>query len=269
MIKATKAGGIIFIAIPYSFSGDYKVGDTRVYSKDDIHRWCKMIGKTISIKYWKCRSGTKWRSGDRLSFPEPCSKKYADMVAIAVQVPVPSEEFKEDMIRCNYKLDDGWNRYYNQGWQDFKDRVDWVVKNVTKAPVLDLGCGPGVITNELNKKGIPTLGVDYSDKIIRIAKSRDVNVLWGSAEDIPCKDNSFNTVVVTETLEHVNDLDQTYKEIDRVLKPDGEIVITVPNGGSTNRFHLRTFSPEDFEQFRWKVDSCEVFKEWILVKCRK
>jgi 2-polyprenyl-3-methyl-5-hydroxy-6-metoxy-1,4-benzoquinol methylase len=272
MIKATSAGGVIFIAVPYNLFRQFDAGNgTRVYSEKDINRWCNMIGDVIDKKYWRVWEGSYWRQKSRLLFPIECgrAKKAADMVAIAVRVPEPPARIKDDMARCNYKLDDGWNRYYGEGWKDFKVRTDWIVNNVTKGPVLDLGCGPGVICNELRKKKLLCIGVDYSDKIIRIAKSRGGEFLWGSAEDIPCEDNFFNTVVVTETLEHVNDLEQSLKEIDRVLKPDGDIIITVPDGGTTSRVHLRTFIPEDFKNLPWNVDFVGKYKEWILVKCKK
>lgn len=177
------------------------------------------------------------------------------------------EEVRIDMSRINAKLDDSWNRYYGVGWPWLKARYGRIIGNVTKGPVLDIGCGAGVACEELRKRNFDIIGLDYSDKILENKKGKFVR---GRAEELPFDDDSFNTVIMTEVLEHVEDEKQAIAEADRVAEKGACIIVTVPNGGIISEMHVRVFSDLSFRQILpWQINEFDIFHEWLWAKCTK
>lgn len=180
-----------------------------------------------------------------------------------------------DMKRINSKLDDSWTRYYSKGnrYPELRKRYDRILGSVEVGPVLDIGCGPGVTVRELTTIGCFAVGLDYSDEIIKIARTHTPNgkFVWGRAEYLPFKDGAFNTVIMTEVLEHVEDVEKAIAEVDRVTnRPAAKIIITVPNGGGTSRAHLRTFDLESLRALLpWRIEELEVMGEHIWCICKK
>ncbi len=107
----------------------------------------------------------------------------------------------------------------------------------SNAYVLDYGCGPGYLIFRLLEGGFVSQGVDYSSEAIEIVNQKFAdNALFKKAIKaeglpLPIAENNFDAVFLVETLEHLLpvDLAATLKEIYRVLKPNGHIIITVPN----------------------------------------
>lgn len=100
--------------------------------------------------------------------------------------------------------------------------------------LLDVGCGDGVFTKELGEGFSEVYGIDvqqhYLDRF-QDAAGGDArfHILNESAAAMRFPDDYFDTIVTIETLEHVAALSQAASEICRVLKPGGELLITVPN----------------------------------------
>lgn len=92
--------------------------------------------------------------------------------------------------------------------------------------ILDLGCGKARYTKRLKEK-YPDKNfrcVDFSDKVLTYI-DLDVEKKQGSILNIPYQDESFDFIYITEALEHAIDIDFSIKEIARVLKQDGKVVI--------------------------------------------
>src|SRR3989338_4917659 len=69
--------------------------------------------------------------------------------------------------------------------------------------VLDVGCGPGIYCDALNKKGFVVTGVDYSEEMIKLAKQRypHINFIEGSGYNLPFENKSFDLVISIGTLQ--------------------------------------------------------------------
>ena len=97
----------------------------------------------------------------------------------------------------------------------------------TGKSVLDIGCGGGILSEELCKMGFETTGIDPSEQSLAVAihhaKSQNLNIKYdkGFGEKLPYTDNSFDYVVCCDVLEHVSDLPKVISEISKVLKPKG------------------------------------------------
>jgi ubiquinone/menaquinone biosynthesis C-methylase UbiE len=90
-----------------------------------------------------------------------------------------------------------------------------------KGKGLEIGIGTGRFAIPLVIK----IGIDPSPKMREIAEKRGIKVIDGIAEKIPFADNEFNFVLLVTTICFLDDIDMSLKEIYRILKPDGSIII--------------------------------------------
>jgi len=94
--------------------------------------------------------------------------------------------------------------------------------------VLDLACGTGILFPKLVKRFKTVVGLDYSFPMLSVAKEKPFNNVYlvrGDALELPFKENSFDTVVLSLGLRHFPDIGKSLKEIHRVLKEGGELHI--------------------------------------------
>lgn len=103
--------------------------------------------------------------------------------------------------------------------------VSWCAKRAGKR-ILDYGCAIGVYCTELAKKGFVCTGVDVNEEYVRRARERGVDAAVVH-DRLPFEDKSFDTVIMLELLEHVEDPDKLLSEAVRVARRN--VLITVPN----------------------------------------
>lgn len=97
-----------------------------------------------------------------------------------------------------------------------------------KGKILDLGCGDGAYTREIVNNNL-IVGSDFDFDILPKEKYGNSFFINANAEVLPFKDKSFDSVICVDVIEHVkNDL-KVFKEISRVLKKDGYLVMSTPN----------------------------------------
>jgi len=98
------------------------------------------------------------------------------------------------------------------------------------AAILDVGTSTGTNLRMLKEVGFTNfLGLDMSPEAIRWCEEKGLGaVRQGDVCAIPFPDDSFDLVLATDIIEHVDDDLQALKELQRVLKKSGRIVITVP-----------------------------------------
>lgn len=100
--------------------------------------------------------------------------------------------------------------------------------------ILDVGCGNGNISIYLGNQGYQVLGIDISEKTILKARSLNTldNVTFkvSSAEELGKRNELFDAIVCSEVLEHLKDPDIILSHVGRLLKDDGILLVTVPNG---------------------------------------
>lgn len=99
--------------------------------------------------------------------------------------------------------------------------------------ILDIASGEGYGSAILSKKANKVTGVDISFEAVKQShkcyKIDNLNFIVGSCLDIPLADTSVDLVVSFETIEHVDQYVQMMKEIKRVLRPAGALLISIPD----------------------------------------
>lgn len=108
-----------------------------------------------------------------------------------------------------------------------RDKINIVNTNQTqKGKLLDIGAGTGDFLVTAKNSGWETLGIEPSEKAKKIALSKGISF----KNDIKEIENaSFDVVTMWHVLEHVPDIQQHISELKRILKPNGLIIIAVPN----------------------------------------
>jgi len=115
--------------------------------------------------------------------------------------------------------------------KNFYSSLISLAKPLKAETILDVGCGEGFTMEKLLKSGVGKKieGIEYAKDVISFGKKLfpDLTFTQGSVYELPYKDNSFDLVVCTEVLEHLEDPQKALPEIIRVSKT--YIILSVPN----------------------------------------
>jgi GT2 family glycosyltransferase/ubiquinone/menaquinone biosynthesis C-methylase UbiE len=136
-------------------------------------------------------------------------------------------------------------------------RYATVLDLVAGKDVLDVACGEGYGSAMMAGVASTVTGIDIADEAVQhaIATYRQTNLQYrqGSATALDLPDASFDVVVSFETIEHLAEQEEMLRELRRVLRPSGLLVISSPNrpvyseeSGEHNEFHVREL---DFNEF--------------------
>ena len=115
--------------------------------------------------------------------------------------------------------------------------------------VLEIGCGEGYGISELVKFSEKYIGVDKFDTSISEEIKKNNDIVFHKMEIPPLLNieaNSIDFVVTFQVIEHIQDDHYFLKEIFRVLKPGGKLLLTTPNklmSLSRNPWHIREYTP--------------------------
>jgi len=105
-----------------------------------------------------------------------------------------------------------------------------------KSRVLDIGCANGGFLAYLHNKGYTDLhGVE---PIGVEEKYAEFSIKKGTAEKIPYEDSYFDIICMDQVLEHVYDVGKVFDEINRVIKPNGFLCVSLPNA---SKYHKKYF----------------------------
>jgi len=107
-----------------------------------------------------------------------------------------------------------------------------------KGRILDIGAGTGDFLAVAKNDSWQTIGVEPSEKAKEIAKNKGVSFVAATSE---LENHSFDVISMWHVLEHVPDLDKQIKELKRLLKPTGTLIIAVPNFKSFDAQHYGKF----------------------------
>jgi ubiquinone/menaquinone biosynthesis C-methylase UbiE len=160
------------------------------------------------------------------------------------------------------RIDPGESTAISADQYGLKKRMDLIRKHVRiKGAILDIGCGCGAYTYEMSKHSRMIVGIDIQEKDLEFAKAltkgiKKIELSSMSAENLGFNDNTFDMIFLIEVLEHIPDQNRAFKEINRVLKPGGLLVILVPN-----KFYL--FETHGAHIGGYDIDHIIPFLSWM------
>ncbi len=184
---------------------------------------------------------------------------------------IPADQrLKSEIEHGKYLLKHGageiWNWETPAGRERWKRRVDYLCSNISPQDnVLEIGCGTGFFTRELQKTNAEITAIDISPELLDEAKKnvKAVNVAFKveNAYDLTFPDNSFEVILGSSVLHHL-DIDKALKQFYRVLKENGRILFTEPNMLNPHVALLKNIpylkrkmgeSPNETAFFRWRL----------------
>ena len=107
-----------------------------------------------------------------------------------------------------------------------------------KGKILDVGSGTGDFLVAAKKNGWTALGIEPNTKAKEIAIKKEIEVL-SDINDI--KENQFDLITLWHVLEHLPELDLQLKKYHKLLKPNGVLLVAVPNFKCYSATHYKSF----------------------------
>ncbi|VAW76809.1 hypothetical protein MNBD_GAMMA14-496 [hydrothermal vent metagenome] len=113
--------------------------------------------------------------------------------------------------------------------------VNDVIPWVPNGKLLDIGCGNGEYLLRMKSIGWQCKGVEFNDKAVSICRKHDLDIFQGDLAAASFNDASFDFVTAHHLIEHVPDPHTLMKEIVRITRPGGFVLIRTPNSESLGR----------------------------------
>ncbi|MFC1895395.1 class I SAM-dependent methyltransferase [Thermodesulfobacteriota bacterium] len=137
----------------------------------------------------------------------------------------------------------------SQGAHSFTTRLQRVLELLDDSrgtSVLDVGCGPGLTVDYCVDRGLEFVGVDVSKEMIhecrrKFGDLKGARFFVGDVENLACADESFDIVICMGVVEYLDNAHPAVREMARVLRPGGSLLLTLPNKVSPYRMWSRTY----------------------------
>ena len=123
---------------------------------------------------------------------------------------------------------------------------------VASSRVLEVGCGGGYGAQLMASRGFRVTAVDPSMQAVRYSATRYPTVRFAAASGttLPFAEGAFDAVVSMQVIEHIDDARAYLRELRRIVRPGGQIVLTTPNRALRlfplqrpwNPYHVREYS---------------------------
>lgn len=191
---------------------------------------------------------------------------YDENLDLLITSPQPS---KNDLGRY-YESDDYIS--HTDGKRSIFEKAYHFIKNIalknklslindlqkSKGNLLDIGAGTGDFLLVAKQNGWKTIGIEPSEKAKTIAERKGVE-LKSNLSDFA--DHSFDVITMWHVLEHVPNLENQIKELKRLLRPNGTILIAVPNFKSFDAKYYKEFwAAYDVPRHLWHFSKTAIEK---------
>ncbi|OGZ18959.1 MAG: hypothetical protein A2175_01355 [Candidatus Nealsonbacteria bacterium RBG_13_42_11] len=144
------------------------------------------------------------------------------------------------------------------------EKVSQYLRPKPEDKILEIGCGRGFLTKEMQKIAPGTIGIDINIKAIESGVAKNLKVIDATNMGFPA--DFFDKIYSCHTIEHIKEISKFFKEIEKVLKPGGRALLVYPfeiirGTGAINasllmfgdiihcrKIHLHKFSPKKIQK---------------------
>ena len=133
--------------------------------------------------------------------------------------------------------------------------------------LLDIGCGTGSFLKTAKDNGWQVSGIEPNEKARAMANKSCGNLVFNTEKLQKFKNESFDVITLWHVLEHLPDLEQQVSTFKKLLKPNGTLVIAVPNFKSFDALHYKSFwAAFDVPRHLWHFSRDSVSKLFLNEK---
>jgi len=125
-------------------------------------------------------------------------------------------------------------------YKEDEELIKWIGLPLS-GDLLDIGGGTGRVASSLVKKVDNLVIVDVSYGMVKMAKNKGFSATCALGEVLPYPDESFERALIVDALHHCSDQEGVIKDVWRVLKPGGFLVIVEPNYDHASGKLIRVF----------------------------
>lgn len=145
---------------------------------------------------------------------------------------------------------------HEQSFYGIREALNKIIKARPGIKILEIGCGLGYLTFSLNKAGFEATGIDISEDAVRQANEKfGNNYFCRSVEELAADGGgNYDVVIMTELIEHLNDINSFIGNAAKLIKKDGCLIITTPDNGAFIKKHA------------WYTDLPPVHSWWLSKK---
>jgi len=160
------------------------------------------------------------------------------------------------------------NTYYYSFINEIE--TDVVREYATNKKTMEIGCGTGIILNQVSQFTQESWGIDLSSGMLEVARNKGLKVKEANAVNIPFDDEEFDVVYSFKVLAHIPNIKEVIAEIYRVLDQNGIAILEFYNpmsfkalmnkmAGSTDKVYIRYDSLSDIkEQLNEQFDIIDI-----------
>jgi ubiquinone/menaquinone biosynthesis C-methylase UbiE len=166
---------------------------------------------------------------------------------------------EKNSIREFNKWADTYDGFFNRIYFSMSNKIlANLIHLQPNQSLLDVGCGTGIFLEIFAKKirGAKLYGVDISPEMVSVAKNKfrnypNIKIVRGSVSKLPYEMNQFNYVVCANSLHHHPDSEKSVREMVRVLKRGGKLLIL--DGFTDGNFRKKFWGKENKSHREGKV----------------
>jgi SAM-dependent methyltransferase len=167
-----------------------------------------------------------------------------------VEIEMPSSQFRAYQDYFSNRRERAWMRPLRNALARLGNGYlfAWAARGIEglsagqALDILDVACGDAMFKTYLSPRHRYT-GVDFSERpLARARKYFPGNYLRADIHDLPLSDCSFDVAVSLQTFQYLENPVKALRELSRILRPDGKLILSVPNPNSF-KFKLKPLEP--------------------------